>query len=256
MNNLNKNLFKLNNCVILITGVSGQIGMNLANLFLNNGCRVYGVDLKKNKIKNKNFKFYKKNISNRKNIKQLFNDIFRKEKKIDVIINNAAVSYFSSIFKKKEKELDNTYKVNLKSVINVMIEYYKNHKLKKLSSCRIINIASIYGVVSPEFSIYGKKDRFSSEIYGATKAGLIQLTKYYSILFAKYNILVNCISPGGIENQKIQSVKFRKKYISRVPLKRMAKVEDLYTAVLFLSSKNTKYVTGQNLIIDGGLTVK
>ena len=94
MNNLNKNLFKLNNCVILITGVSGQIGMNLANLFLNNGCRVYGVDLKKNKIKNKNFKFYKKNISNRKNIKQLFNDIFRKEKKIDVIINNAAVSYF------------------------------------------------------------------------------------------------------------------------------------------------------------------
>ena len=76
--------------------------------------------------------------------------------------------------------------------------------------CKIINISSIYGLISPEFKIYEKGDRFSSEIYGATKAGLIQLTKYYSVLLAKYNILVNCISPGGIVNKKFKLKNFKK----------------------------------------------
>ena len=256
MSNLINNLFEIRNSIILITGVSGQVGTNLAQLYLENGCKVYGVDLKKNKIKNKNFKFYKINISIKKNAAKIFNNILKKEKKIDIIVNNAAVSFFSNILKKTEREIDNTYDANLKSVINITTEYFRKHKIKKLKSCKIINIASIYGLLSPEFKIYGKNDRFSSEIYGATKAGLIQLTKYYSVLFAKYNILVNCISPGGIENSNVQSRKFQKKYSSRVPLRRMANVEDLYTAVMFLSSKKTKYITGQNLIIDGGLSAK
>ena len=117
-------------------------------------------------------------------------------------------------------------------------------------------MSSIYGLVSPDFKIYSKGDRFSSEIYGATKAGLIQLTKYYSVLLARYNILVNCISPGGIKNKNVQTKRFQKKYSNRVPLKRMAEVEDLFTTILFLSSKKTKYITGQNIVIDGGLSAK
>lgn len=250
------NLFEIKNNIIFITGVSGQIGSNLARLFLENDCKVYGVDLKKNKLKHKNFKFFKLDITNEKKVKDIFNKIVKNEKKIDVILNNAAVSFFSEILKKNDKETDLTYKVNLKGVINITNEYLRIHKQKKLMECKIINISSIYGLISPEFKIYEKGDRFSSEIYGATKAGLIQLTKYYSVLLAKYNILVNCISPGGIVNKKVQTKKFQKRYSNRVPLKRMAHVEDLFTTILFLSSKKTKYVTGQNIVIDGGLSSK
>ena len=71
----------------------------------------------------------------------------------------------------------------------------------KLKKCKIINIGSIYGNISPDFRIYGKNDNFNSEIYGATKAGVIQLTKYLSVLMSKYNINVNSMSPGGIYNE-------------------------------------------------------
>ena len=253
MDKKSKNLFEIKNNIILITGVSGQIGNNLAKLFLENDCKVYGVDLKKNNIKHRNFKFYKQDISNQKGVKNLFSKIIKIENKIDIILNNAAVSFFSNILRKNSKETDSTYNVNLKGVINIINEYIRIHRQKKLKECKIINMSSIYGLVSPDFKIYSKGDRFSSEIYGATKAGLIQLTKYYSVLLARYNILVNCISPGGIKNKNVQTKRFQKKYSNRVPLKRMAEVEDLFTTILFLSSKN---ITGQNIVIDGGLSAK
>ena len=105
--------------------------------------------------------------------------------------------------------------------------------------------------MSPDFRVYGKKDNFNSEIYGATKAALIQITKYYSVILSNLNINVNCLSPGGIYDQKKN---FIKKYSQRVPKKRMAKNEDLNTGILFLASDKSDYVTGQNLIIDGGLS--
>ena len=253
---INKNLFNLNNKVVLITGVSGQLGAALAKLYLENGCKVYGIDINKCKIKHRNFYFYKKNLTSSKNTKQIIDTIIKLNNKIDIIINNAAVSYFSNIFKRSNKEMNNTIDVNLKSVIYLITEYLKIHKKKKLKNCKIINISSIYGLKSPDFKIYNKNDRFSSEIYGASKAGIIQITKYFSVLLAKYNITVNSISPGGIENKKTQNVRFQKNYSKLVPLNRMAKVEDIFTTIIFLSSDHTNYKTGQNIIIDGGLSVK
>ena len=75
-------------------------------------------------------------------------------------------------------------------------------------------------------------------------------------MLANYGIRVNCISPGGVLNKKTQTNKFIKKYSNRVPLKRMAKVEDILTSILYLASKESKYVTGQNIIVDGGLSLK
>ena len=204
----------------------------------------------------KEYVFLKSDITKKKNISKILNYIIKVHKKIDILINNAAVSYFSELINRNDKEIDKTYEVNLKSVINLITEYFKIHKIKKLKSSKIINIGSIYGVNSPDFKIYSKGDRFSSDIYGATKAGVIQITKYYSVLLAKHNILINTISPGGIKNKKLQNKKFQSKYSKIVPLARMGNVEDLFTALLFLSSDNTSYITGQNLIIDGGLTIK
>ena len=164
--------------------------------------------------------------------------------------------YSQNIIIELEKEINDTVNVNIKGVLNVINSYSEHHKKLNLKQCNIINLASIYGILSPDFRIYGKNDRFSSEIYGATKAAIIQLTKYYSVVLSKENIIINCISPGGILNEaKPQNKQFIIKYSKRVPVGRMGKVEDLYSGVLFLSSQTSKYVIGQNIVIDGGLSI-
>ena len=252
----NSTLFNIERKVVLITGVTGQLGEAFAKLYLENGCKVYGVDVKKSKIKNKSFFFLKKNMTKKNSVKHVLNHIIKVNGKIDILVNNAAVSYFTEFSKRSDKEIDKTYEINLRTVINVITEYFKIHKLRKLKSTKIINIGSIYGVRSPDFKIYSKGDRFNSDIYGATKAGLIQITKYFSVLLAKHNILINSISPGGIKNKGNQKKSFQKKYSNLVPLRRMANVNDIFTTMMYLSSDHTSYITGQNIIIDGGLTAK
>ena len=123
-------------------------------------------------------------------------------------------------------------------------------------SSNIINIASIYGTISPDFKIYENDKKFNSEVYGASKAGLIQMTKYFATILAKNNIVVNSISPGGIKNNKTQTKKFIKNYSKNVPRKRMAYLEDILEIIIFLIEMKEKYLTGQNIIVDGGLSLK
>ena len=248
-------LFNYKNKIVLITGSNGQVGKSLVKLFLDLGSIVYGLDIASNQIKKKNFFYKKVDISNTKKIEVYLKYIVKKNKKIDIIINNAGYSVFSKFYKRSEKEFNNTINVNLKGPINIINSYYKIHKSKKLKNCNIVNIGSIYGSLSPDFRIYGKNDNFNSEIYGATKAGVIQLTKYYSVILSKHNININCLSPGGIFNDdKPQERNFVKKYSSRIPKNRMAKIDDIYTGILFLTSDKSNYVSGQNLMIDGGLS--
>ena len=241
------------NKIVVITGSSGQLGRFLVKLFLSLGCVVYGLDKKKTDIKSKNFKFKKIDLSKFEQIKEVINSIYSIHKKLDIFINNAAISYKSHFSQRKKNELDTTCEINLSSVIYIMKLISLKHNKKKI--CRIINVGSIYGVKSPDFSLYSNNKNINSEIYGATKAGIIQITKYFAVALAKQNILVNCISPGGIRNKKMQNSNFLKKYKKKVPLKRMAVVEDFETAFLYLSNPKTKYTTGQNIIIDGGLTL-
>ncbi len=257
MDNLRiKSLYNFENKIVLITGSNGQIGLSLVKLFLDLGSKVYGFDKMNSKFIHKNYKFVKVDISLKKNIVNKISTIIKSEKKIDIIINNAGVSVFTKYFKRTDREINNTVDVNIKGVMNMINVYSEIHKKKKLKKCNIINISSIYGLLSPDFRVYGKKDRFNSEIYGATKASVIQLTKYYAVILSKDNININCISPGGILNKKNpQSKNFIKKYSSRVPKGRMGEPEDLFTSILFLSSEQSNYIIGQNLVIDGGLSI-
>lgn len=249
------NLFNFNNKIVLITGCNGQLGRDMCNFFLGLGAYVYGIDIIAiKKISNKKFFFYKTDFSKEKNISKIFKVIFKKQKKIDVIINNAAKSFFTPFNKRTKKEINETLQTNLVGPTYVIKEYCKWHKKNISKKCNIINIGSIYGVVSPDLRIYDSKDRTNSEIYGASKAGLIQLTKYFATTLAHKNIVVNSISPGGILNKKKQSSKFIKKYTERVPLKKMATTFDICLAALYFASDDVRYTTGQNLIIDGGLT--
>jgi NAD(P)-dependent dehydrogenase (short-subunit alcohol dehydrogenase family) len=118
----------------------------------------------------------------------------------------------------------------------------------------IINIGSMYGVVSPDPRMYGDESSLRSpEVYAASKAGVIQLTRYLAVHLAAHNIRVNCLSPGGVFND--QTEEFSKSYNARVPLGRMAKPEDMKGALVFLASDASSYVTGHNLVVDGGFTI-
>ncbi len=241
--------------IIMISGTSGLLGYAFAKLFLSLGCNVIGIDKKKNQIKHKNFHFFNEDVSNSKKIENILKFIIKKFKKIDVIINNAGISYFTKFENRTNYEFSSTLNTNLLGTINICKSYLKIHKTNKLKKCRIINIGSIYGILSPDFNIYDKGDNINSEIYGASKAGIIQFTKYLSVYAAKHNITVNCLSPGGILNHKNkQKKKFINKYSKRVPLKRMADTSDFFTCILFLASEKSSYITGQNIVVDGGLS--
>ena len=197
-----KFLKQYKNKIVLVTGVSGQIGKYISRFFLNLGCTVYGIDLKTIKINSNKFIFKQLDISDEIKTKNFITKIYKKHKKIDIIINNAAVSFKTNFKYRTYDELIKTIDVNLLSSINIIKNIAQNHNKKLI--CKIINIGSIYGVRSPDFKIYDDRNNMNSEIYGASKAGIIQITKYFAVLLAKKNIIINCISPGGLENKNIQ----------------------------------------------------
>lgn len=248
-----KELFDFKNKVIVVTGCSGHLGRAIVNFFIANNAKVYGLDIKKTKS-SKNFTFLKCDLKNEKNCNSVIEYIYKQNKKINVFINNAAVSYFTFFEKRKLQELNETISVNLFAPFYFIKALQK--KSKKSHKLKIINISSIYGNISPDFNIYSKGDRFNSEIYGASKAGLQQMTKYFANLLASKNININCISPGGIKNYKVQKKTFIKKYLNKVPSKRLCETQDILTAIAMFSSNYSNYITGQNLIIDGGLSLK
>ena len=169
---------------------------------------------------------------------------------LDILINNAGVACFTSFEERTEDELDYVIGVNLKGTI-FMIQTVFKHFFKPQKRGCIINIGSIYGVVSGDMRLYAEGDRKTSEIYGASKAAVINLTKYFAAYMAP-NVRVNCISPGGIFNY--QDSDFVQMYSRKVPMERMGKEEELLSTLEYLISDESSYVTGQNIVVDGGLT--
>ena len=117
----------------------------------------------------------------------------------------------------------------------------------------VVNIGSIYGIVSPDFRIYSEGDRRSPEMYGATKAGVIQMTKYLAVDLAKSGVRVNSISHGGVFNPRSpQHPDFVRAYSERSPMGRMASESEVASASIILTSDLASYITGHNLLVDGG----
>ena len=117
---------------------------------------------------------------------------------------------------------------------------------------RMINIASIYGIVSSDPRIYTGSQRRNSEVYSASKAAVIAMTKYLAVHLAPHHIRVNAISPGGIYRNHDKD--FLNRYSNRTPMNRMGEEDEINDSVLYLASKASSYVAGHNLVVDGGLT--
>lgn len=234
--------------IAILTGANGQIGRSFLQILRSENYFVYAVDLKIDNIKEiDNVRAVILDITEEKQVI----DFYRKIDKVDVVINNAGIGVFSPFEERTAEEFIKVMKVNLLGTFLMSREAVKI--MKKQKKGKIINIGSIYGQISSDPRIYGKSNRNNSEVYSATKAGIIMLTKYMAVHFAPYNIQTNCISPGGIFDN--QSEDFVQNYIKKVPAGKMAEVEDLKSALKFLISDASNYVNGQNITIDGGFTL-
>ena len=251
---LNNN-YKISDKVVIITGSCGQLGSSMCELFISANCKVIGLDYKLGSNEIKGVDYYKLDITKSIDVDIVFKMLNKKYDRIDVLINNAGVSVFEPFEKRTEKNFEWVMNVNLKGTFNCIQKYVDNFDSNNQKKGCIINIASIYGIISPDFRIYSDNDRKNSEVYGATKAGVIQMTKYFAVHLADRNIRSNSVSPGGVFNPiNPQGKSFIEHYEYRCPMKRMAKSVEISNVALFLASEFSSYVTGQNISVDGGMS--
>jgi NAD(P)-dependent dehydrogenase (short-subunit alcohol dehydrogenase family) len=265
-------LFDIKNRNIVITGSSGLLGSQYANILSASGANVILVDL--DSIKNKKLerslrkkyrtkaRSYITDISNLQEVKKLAKNVLRDFKKIDGLVNNAA---FTS--KAAKEESDNPYgslenfpmKIWQKSIdINLTGVFFCSQAFGKIMAKQgkgvIVNIASNYGLVGADQRIYGKSGLNLPISYAATKGAVVNMTRYLAAYWSGKNIRVNTLSPGGVLDITYQDKKFIKKYSEKTILGRMARKDEYNGAILFLISDASSYMTGANLIIDGGWT--
>ena len=180
---------------------------------------------------------------------------------INVLINNAAFTSKQSFKIKDFKNYEthpyslwrDSFKVNIDAVHICIQQVLPVMKKQKTGS--IINISSTYGVVGPDFDTYEDEPLFTPPGYAVTKAAILNLTRYVANLYGKYNIRCNTFSPSGVQT-KMLSKRFVKRYSSNNAFGRMASVDDYAGPIIFLCSDASKYMTGANLVVDGGWTAK
>lgn len=244
---------------ILVTGAAGQLGLELSRLLSDLGSKVIGVDVAE-PTENCFHEFFKLDLTNEWSVDDLFMSKVFQEIAIHGLVNNAGYSVFSHFEERTRLEFFRTLEVNLWAPFVLLrafsaLPFLSVGKSDQVTWRSIVNVSSIYGQISPDFSVYDRGDRRNSEVYGASKAGLNQLTRYFSVALSENNIRVNSVVPGGIYNDKNpQSAGFVSRYSSRVPMGRMANVKEVAHPILFLLSDYSNYVNGSTLVVDGGLS--
>ncbi len=267
---MNMDIFNLSKEIIVITGISGNLGISYANELLKRDAVVVGLDLEQNKnindlkkIFSSKFLFIKCDITSKKQLESVQKVIIKKYSYPTVLINNAAIDSPPSAPIEEngpfeyypEESWDKIMEVNLKGVFLCCQVFGNIMASNKTGS--IINISSIYGMLSPDQTIYEYKRKNGEDFYkpigySVSKAGVINMTRYLSSYWAKSGVRVNTLTLAGVENN--QDKKFIKAYTSKIPIGRMANSEDYIGPIVFLSSKASNYMTGANLVVDGGWT--
>lgn len=263
-------LFSLKNKVAVVTGALGLLGKQHCLALSEAGAIVVVCDLILKDCEDFAYSLEGENmgagvdITSADSIKKLKSMILDKYKKVDILVNNAAINdMFENPFAAAELTKFENYPLELwnKSLeVNITGTFLCSQiigaQMAAQGNGSIINIASTYGVVAPDQSIYKKTDGsqsfYKSPAYPATKGAVISFTKFLAAYWGNKGVRVNCLSPGGVENN--QEEYFIKNYSAKTPLRRMAAPNDYKGAIIFLASDASSYMTGANLIIDGGWT--
>ncbi|MDD5071179.1 MAG: SDR family oxidoreductase [Patescibacteria group bacterium] len=266
------NLFSLAGKTAVLTGAGGFFGRYFAEALLIAGAKVFLVDIteeKLNFLSDENRGRYKKiavDLYDRKKAEDVYQEILDKNR-IDILVNNAFDFSLKTGFNNESGKLDKATFEQLQASFEsgiywaVQATQKFGFAMKKQGQGSITNICSMYGVIAPSPDLYEGTDKFNPPGYSMAKAGLLQFTRYASS-FLSPEVRVNAISPGAIPNTESQSYNaitnndpVLQRLHKKILLKRMGHPNDLVGALIFLSSDSASYITGQNIIIDGGLTV-
>jgi len=234
----------------LITGSNGGIGKTITKLFLKNEAKVICL-IRKSDKKFKNYiKAYSKNVTiiesdltDEINLKKQIEKIFSKNKKLDILINNAGIASGSIIEMTSQKNLKEVFNINFFSQIRItqlVLKYLKNSK-----KASIINIGSISAKIADRGTL----------AYGCSKVALMHATKIMANEFSNYRIKVNGVCPNATNTKMLKKMdpKYKDLHISRSFMKKICEPLDVANLILYLSSNNSEYINGQIIFMDGGM---
>lgn len=258
--------FDIKDKVVFITGAAGHLGSAIskrlnaagAHLFINGRNKeslenlVQTLDPKAGKIFTLGF-----DVSNEDSVKEAVQKIQNEFARLDGLVNNAFAPLSGSVYDTTVEDFQECFNINVSAVFNLCQKFLPLlQKEKTQQSSSIVNIASMYGMVSPDPSIYGDSGMNNPPFYGASKAAVIQMSRYLACHIADRGIRTNSVSPGPFppENVSEKNPEFHKKLCSKNPLGRIGNPEEVAAAIHFLLSSDSSYINGINMPVDGGWT--
>lgn len=260
-------LFSLDGKVVVVTGSAGQLGGEYVKALLAQGASVVGFDAWLDNPKSRvrdisvpEFFSLQADVTNRGSVENALNATLERFGRVDGLVNNAALdnppgaggAEVGPFEDYPEDVWDKVVEVNLKGTL-VPCQVFGG-RMAREGGGSIVNISSIYGILSPDQRIYeyrrGAEPFFKPVAYSVTKSGILNLTRYLATYWASQGVRVNTLTLAGVFDE--QDARFLEGYTARVPVGRMARPDEYNGAVVFLVSDASSYMTGSNLIVDGG----
>jgi len=239
----------------VVTGASGGMGLETVNKLCLSGIKVLMLDIKepaKKYLKDKKVSFAKVDVTNLSDLKIAIKKFYKKNKSIDYLINTTGVLWFDKDISATNINFDTwekVFEINLKSM--VYLSKLIIPKMKKNKFGAMVHISSVDALSG---------DDKPQDAYGASKAAMIRLSKSLAVQFAKYNIRSNTILPGAVDtpmqNRWKKNPLAKKQLSKNIPLQRIGRPKDIANTILFLLSNEGSYITGTEIIVDGGITAK
>jgi NAD(P)-dependent dehydrogenase (short-subunit alcohol dehydrogenase family) len=253
-------LFRLDGKIALVTGGAGIVGRHIAEALAEAGATVVAASRDCANCAAIAAVLVERGLSaegascdftSEASIVALRDEILARHGRLDILFNNAVSRAGGDLRHSTVEQWEETMKLNSSGLF--LASRILSEPMQRARSGSIVNIASIYGVVGPDFSIYEGTAMTNPAHYAFSKGGMINFTRYLASYLGPYNVRVNCLSPGGFLSDG-QDESFRAAYARRTLLGRMAVGEDIKGPAVFLASDASRYITGQNILVDGGWT--
>lgn len=248
-----ESLFDVSDRVVVVTGGGGYLGQAICETLCGHGARVYSIRRSATRSAGSvsGLVHLTCDVRNSGDFAKTLNKILKKEKKINTLINNA-----NDAQREKWEELSlKKWRAGFRGSLDHYFSCAHSalpHLLESGSGV-MVNIASIFGFLAPDERVYPHDIRGPSAHHAAAKAGIIQLTRYLAVKFASQNLRVNCISPGWFPKPgRRERPAYLRRISEKIPLQRIGRAPEIGGSVLFLISRASEYMTGQNLVVDGG----
>ena len=253
-------MFRLDGKVALVSGGAGIVGSHISEALAEAGATVWVASRDGAKCQALAARLAARGLAavgapcdftEESSITALREAILERHGRLDILFNNAVGRAGGDLRHTTLEDWEQAMRLNSSGLF--LSSRILSEPMQQARSGAIVNIASIYGVVGPDFSIYEGTQMTNPANYAFAKGGMVNFTRYLASYLGPYNVRVNCLSPGGYESES-QDPKFRAAYARRTLLGRMAVGADIKGVAVFLASDASRYITGQNILVDGGWT--